>query len=100
VARADRLDCTRRHTWETFAIADLSVSSSSTDYRAVSADPQVKAVCNTMTLALVAGAEVSGWRIDVLPPTADAVRGGDRSFRCVAGKTDNGLVGPQIGRSP
>ena len=100
VARAGRLNCSARHTWETFAMADLPGAQSTVDHRSVSSDRQVLAVCSPATLALVAGFSAIDWRIEVLPPTPEAIRAGDRAYRCLAGRGPGALTGPTLGHAP
>ncbi|NNJ63251.1 MAG: protein kinase [Dactylosporangium sp.] len=95
-ASAKRLDCAARHTWEVFAVGELPAAAMSADHRVVASNPQVKEVCSMTTLALVAGFGALNWRTEVLPPTADAWRAGDRTYRCLAGQGTNALVGPGL----
>ncbi len=96
VARAGRLDCAARHTWEVFAVAELPAEVTTAAYAAVSENPQVRAVCSTTTLMSVARFRAAGWRTDVLPPAPQALRSGDRAYRCLAGRGRDVLVGPQV----
>lgn len=89
--------CTGRHTWETFAIGDLPSELITADHSTLRADPAIRAVCNeqvfrTVTLVL----DTRDWEFEVLPPDAEALRDGDRTFRCLAGKGPGRLYGPTL----
>ena len=96
-ASADRVSCGGRHTWESYALGDLPAAATPDDYQVVKAEPVVRLVCGTdtftQTTGLVAGTE---WRFEVLPPTPEAVAGGERTYRCLAGKGAGALAGPTL----
>ncbi|MFF3852106.1 serine/threonine-protein kinase [Micromonospora sp. NPDC002575] len=95
-ARADapRLPCDGRHTWEAYAEGELPAALTDAPHDEVTADPQVRQVCNPVTFRLTSGiAYTSGWRLEVLPPAAD---GPDRTFRCLAGRGVDGLYEPTL----
>jgi tRNA A-37 threonylcarbamoyl transferase component Bud32 len=90
---ASPVDCAKPHTWEVFAVGDLPRSERRTDYRSVRENPAVQDICNQYGLVtLVPLGELGTWKVDVLPPTGHA-----RSYRCLAGKGPDQLVGPQLG---
>ena len=99
VARAGKLACSARHTWEVFALGELPAEVDKVELRAVTGNTQVQQVCSQVTLAMVSTFAVIGWRTTVLPPTAEAVRSGDRTYRCLAGKSGKTFVGPQISKA-
>ncbi|MFC4109804.1 serine/threonine-protein kinase [Micromonospora zhanjiangensis] len=98
-ASADRVPCAGRHTWESYALGDLPAATTVDDYQTVKAEPAVRLVCAagtfTQTTGLAAGAE---WKFEVLPPTPEAAAGGERTYRCLAGKGAGALAGPTLGR--
>jgi tRNA A-37 threonylcarbamoyl transferase component Bud32 len=97
-AEAERLSCTGRHTWESYAEGDLPLGVDATDHRAVREDPTVRGICNTnvfrLTTTLI---ETDDWRFEVLPPLKSGAAGpASRTFRCLAGKGVNQLAGPTL----
>jgi tRNA A-37 threonylcarbamoyl transferase component Bud32 len=88
VAQARSLPCTKPHTWEVFAIGLLPGDTAATRYPAVKDDQTVARVCNPAVLTLV-DIEARTWQVDVLPPSPEALAGGDRTFRCLAGTGPN-----------
>ncbi len=84
VAHAAATTCDKPHTWEVFALDTLPTSVTSVDYLKIKDNGYVRSSCNDTNLALV-DFEAFSWRIDVLPPSPDAFRSGDRTFRCLAG---------------
>jgi serine/threonine protein kinase len=95
-ARADRVPCAGRHTWESYAVGDLPAEATATDYPVVKADPTVRQVCGEDTFRLVTRMSPNGWKLEVLPPTKEAAAAGDRTFRCLAGRGANELSGPTL----
>lgn len=97
--RAERVPCTGRHTWETYALGDLPDAVPATDHSAVTKDRTVRQVCGeTSFRAVTLLMDAGGWRFEVLPPDAEAVADGDRTYRCVAGKGTDQLTGPTLAR--
>jgi hypothetical protein len=96
-AQAERVPCAGRHTWESYAVGDVPGTLPAADYGAIKADPTVRAICNPNTFLLVTLKTSDGWKLDVLPPTAQAAAEGDRSYRCVAGKGVDQLSAPTLG---
>ncbi|MFC8846456.1 MULTISPECIES: serine/threonine-protein kinase [unclassified Micromonospora] len=93
-AEAPRLPCDGRHTWEAYAEGELPAALADAEHDEVTADPQVRQVCNPVTFRLTSGiAYTSGWRLEVLPPAAD---GPDRTYRCLAGRGVDGLYEPTL----
>ena len=98
-ARAERVPCSGRHTWESYAEGDLPAEVAVTDYEAVKADPTVRQVCAVTTFqSTTLRMAVDGWHFEVLPPPEESLRAGERTFRCLAGKGLNQLTGPTLGR--
>ncbi|MFB9238533.1 serine/threonine-protein kinase [Plantactinospora siamensis] len=97
-AEAQPVACAGRHTWETYALGELPADVDPRDEDAVRAAAGGR-VCTTATFARVTGlASAGGWRFEVLPPDRTAAAAGDRSYRCLAGRGVDGLVGPSLGR--
>lgn len=95
---ADRVSCAGRHTWETYAIGDLPASVTEVDHDTVTADPTVRRLCNTTNLLTTSlMLDLTGWQLEVLPPTRQALAAGDRSFRCLAGRGPDQLDRPTLG---
>nr|MDT0660069.1 protein kinase [Micromonospora sp. DSM 115978] len=97
-ARAERVPCGGRHTWETYAKGDLPAEVDVTEHEAIKADSVVRQICaentfRTTTLLI----DTTGWQFEVLPPTGEALAVGDRVFRCLAGRGVHGLTGPTLG---
>lgn len=97
--RAERVPCAGRHTWETYAEGDLPTTVTVADQVGIKTDPGVRQVCgeNSFHLATL-GMTTTGWDFAVLPPSAESVAAGDRTYRCLAGKGPNGLSGPTLAR--
>ncbi|TDC59125.1 serine/threonine protein kinase [Micromonospora sp. KC207] len=93
-AEAPRLPCDGRHTWEAYAEGELPAALVDAGYDEVTADPQVRKVCNPVTFRLTSGiAYTSGWHLEVLPPEPDSP---DRTYRCLAGRGVDGLYEPTL----
>ncbi|MFD1320830.1 serine/threonine-protein kinase [Micromonospora sonneratiae] len=98
-ARAVQVPCSGRHTWESYAEGDLPAEVVATDHRAVKADPTVRRVCAETTFrSTTLQMTVDGWHFEVLPPPEESMKLGQRTFRCLAGKGTNQLLGPTLGR--
>jgi tRNA A-37 threonylcarbamoyl transferase component Bud32 len=95
VAHAATTACDQPHTWEVFAFDTLPTSVTSVDYLKIKDDGYVRSACNDTNLALV-DFEAFSWRVDVLPPSPDAFRSGDRTFRCLAGPLTGTSVGSKF----
>lgn len=96
-AQAERVPCVGRHTWEAYAEGDLPADVDGTDHEAVKADPVVRQVCSQNTFrSTTSRAVATGWHFEVLPPPAEALAGGDRIFRCLAGRGANQLLHPVL----
>jgi len=101
VAHAASLSCQAPHTWEVFALGKLPASVTAVDYRSVKSNASVQQVCSSLTLGTlptVGLGHAADWQIDVLPPTPEAFRAGDHTYRCLAGKGPNKLTQPQFGK--
>jgi hypothetical protein len=90
--------CDGPHTWEVFALDSLPASVTSVDYLKIKDNGYVRSACNGTNLALV-DFDAFSWRIDVLPPSPDAFRSGDRTFRCLAGPLTGTSVGSKFARA-
>jgi tRNA A-37 threonylcarbamoyl transferase component Bud32 len=81
--------CSGTHTWEAFAVGQLPAGVPSTK---TGHDPQVLEACSRITLLAVAPQTAAQlWQVDVLAPT-----GSSRTYRCLAGRGPNALVGSQL----
>jgi serine/threonine protein kinase len=98
VAHAATMACDGPHTWEVFALDSLPASVTSVDYLKIKDNGYVRSACNGTNLALV-DFDAFSWRIDVLPPSPDAFRSGDRTFRCLAGPLTGTSVGSKFARA-
>jgi serine/threonine protein kinase len=95
--RAEPVDCAGRHTWEAWAVGDLSTTSEAVDRATVANDETVRQVCApTIFTQVTSLMDARAWEFEVLPPAAAAFAGGDRTFRCLAGKGDDALTGPAL----
>ncbi|MFC7550526.1 protein kinase [Plantactinospora sp. GCM10030261] len=98
-AQAERVPCSGRHTWESYAVGDLPAEVDAGNHASVVTEPTVARICAATTFTAVSGQPVvDGWRFEVLPPDRSAVATGDRAYRCLAGKGVDSLVGPTLAR--
>ena len=102
VITATSWPCTKRHTWQTFAIAIMPSESGTVDVNIVQANPTVKALCSIrVLLASRTGAALqvpkSAWRIQVMPPDKADFNAGVRTVRCLAGHGLDELTAAQFG---
>ena len=102
VISARSVPCTRRHTWQTFAIAIMPSGSAAFNVNTVQADPIVRALCSKkVLLASRTGAALqvprSVWEIQVMPPDETAYDHGARTVRCLAGHHLDELTTSQFG---
>jgi hypothetical protein len=95
---AASMPCDRPHAWEVFALDTLPPGVVRTDYRTIKNDVYVRNACSGSTLALV-DLQAFAWHVDVLPPSPDALRAGDRTFRCVAGPVTGRSTGSRFVRA-
>ncbi len=86
------VSCADRHTWEVFAQGVLPDGVNPADDSAVASDPVVRQTCSTARFDRTIGRSESGWTLSVLPPA------GDRTFRCLASRGTDALVGPTLSR--
>jgi eukaryotic-like serine/threonine-protein kinase len=91
-ARAPVTPCDQPHSWEAYALGTLPAGITTTDYQTIKNDAYVRSACNATTLAMV-DFQAYAWHVDMLPPTPDAFRAGDRTFRCVAGPASGTTTG-------
>jgi hypothetical protein len=97
VATAASLPCDQPHTWEAFVVGRLPDGMSRVDYQAVKNTSAYRLLCNPGTISvLVKGTDPGSWSVDVLPPSPQAYRNGERAFRCLAGKGHNRLTRAQF----
>jgi len=95
---APRASCGASHTWETFLLGDLPAEVTSVDINTVKANQLVSVYCTPLNLTVaLKGASVEGWTVEVLPPTPAAFAGGNREFRCIAGRGKGALNRPYFG---
>jgi serine/threonine protein kinase len=90
--------CGGRHTWEVFAYADLRAGTTVSDPQAGARSPEIREVCDSTNLFVLDRISPLGWTVDVLAPTADELRAGNRTYRCLAGKGANALNGQTLTR--
>jgi serine/threonine protein kinase len=88
---AVKRDCNERHTWEVFALGELPADTPSTGVRTAA-----ERVCNFTTLTTLGGFDKATWRIEVLGPTADELRAGNRTYRCLGGNPGKQFTSPQM----
>jgi hypothetical protein len=98
VSTAEPVECAGRHTWEAYAVGDLPVGATAEDLPTVRDHRAVRRLCNETVFRSVTLRLDRGWRLAVLPPTADALADGDRTYRCLAGMGDGRLTGPTLAR--
>jgi len=92
-ARAAKVSCDGKHSWEVFAVGTLPAGIAPADRDAVTTSPAVQQVCSFQTFRATTSLAASGWALSVLPPT-----GRDRTFRCLAGRGADALTGPVLAR--
>jgi serine/threonine protein kinase len=98
-ARASRVSCAGRHTWESYAEGDLPAEVDAANHGAVRDDPTVGQICTPRIFQLTTGLlSVEDWNFEVLPPSPEGTETMDRTFRCLAGRGLHGLVGPVLTR--
>jgi hypothetical protein len=88
---AVKRDCNDRHTWEVFALGELPPDTPSAGIRTAA-----ERVCNFTTLTTIGGFDKATWRIEVLGPTADELRAGKRTYRCLGGNPNKPFTSPQM----
>jgi hypothetical protein len=91
-----KVPCDQPHAWEVWALEPLPANVTSVDYQTVSSNPTVRNACSVLLLYSV-NSDVFGWQVDVLPPTADAFKAGDRTVRCLAGPSGGRSTGAKFG---
>jgi hypothetical protein len=84
VARASTVACTEPHLWEAFATAQLPTGLDTASHTAIKQNAQVRQVCSTANARLLNTEQA--WQVEVLPPSRDQVKAGDRTYRCLAGR--------------
>lgn len=95
--RAERVPCERRHTWEVYALGEIPATV--TDPATLASLPEVREVCGEKTFRLVTlGMSVTGWEFTVLAPDPNGDRNSRHTYRCLAGRGPNGLIGPTLTR--
>ena len=95
VASAESVSCTGRHTWEVFALGELSATA---DPRKAESDDGVRELCSEGSFRVISLRLEKGWRFEVLPPSREAFDSGDRTYRCLAGRGNDELEGPTLTR--
>jgi serine/threonine protein kinase len=84
VAQAPAVACTEPHLWEVFATSALPEGLDTATHTTVKQNAVVRQVCSA-TNAKALNTE-QNWQVEVLPPTREQVRAGNRTYRCLAGK--------------
>ncbi|MFJ6196114.1 serine/threonine-protein kinase [Micromonospora sp. NPDC092111] len=93
-AEAAQVSCEGRHTWETYVEGQLPTALTGAGHAAISTDLTVRSVCNSRTFRLTSGIDyTNGWHLEVLPPGDPDL---DRTYRCLAGRGVDALVGPTL----
>ena len=97
--RGEQVSCAGRHTWEAFAEGSVPDAIAEPDHDTLAADPAVRELCGRSTFtAATLLMNADGWTFDVLPPDADSLAAGDRTYRCLAGRGPDALDGPTLSR--
>jgi hypothetical protein len=91
------LACTEQHVFEVFAMALLPPEVKTADAPAIRRNASVRNACAPGNAALLDVAALN-WRTDVLPPTPDAFRAGNRWFKCLAGPPHGAVTGSRFVR--
>jgi hypothetical protein len=90
VARAPSVACTEPHLWEAFATATLPDGLDTASHQAIKQNAQVRQVCSTANARSLNTEQA--WQVEVLPPSREQVRAGDRTYRCLAGRPPTKLT--------
>ena len=95
-AAAQDTGCDGEHEWEAYAQGDLPENVTSPAYKDVTSVEVVKNACRGKEVLkqIVGVTDLETWISDVLPPSAQAFQGGDRTFYCIARKQDQTMTGP------
>jgi hypothetical protein len=83
-ARAPVVECTEPHLWEVFATASLPAGLDTASHNAIKQNAAVRQVCSATNAKALSTEQ--NWQVEVLPPTRDQIRAGNRTYRCLAGK--------------
>jgi hypothetical protein len=90
VARASAVACAEPHVWEAFATAQLPDGLDTASHTAIKQNAQVRQVCSTANARLLNTEQA--WQVEVLPPTREQVKAGERTYRCLAGRPPTKLT--------
>jgi hypothetical protein len=90
VARAPSVACTEPHLWEAFATATLPDGLDTASHQAIKQNAVVRQVCSTANARSLNTEQA--WQVEVLPPTREQVKAGDRTLRCLAGRPPTKLT--------
>ncbi|WP_239161026.1 serine/threonine-protein kinase [Virgisporangium ochraceum] len=96
VARAPAVACVEPHVWEVFATASLPQGLDTASHSAIKQNAEVRQVCSTANAKAINPQQ--NWQIEVLPPSRDQVRAGDRTYRCLAGNPPTKLRDSRFAR--
>jgi hypothetical protein len=101
-ATARSIGCTRKHTWQTFAVLLMPDRLTDADQQRAADDPTIAAVCRdaVLTVSLDAAGRTlpaDGWSADVLAPSQRDFDAGSRVLRCVGGQGLDALRTPVFG---
>ena len=99
LATRREVPCSQPHSWETFALGELPPDVKVTDLATIGTHPTVLTVCSPAHIQVFRLGELD-WLVRVVPPTAEKLRGGERTFRCVAGKRSQPVTGAMFTPSP
>jgi eukaryotic-like serine/threonine-protein kinase len=94
VATARTVACADPHLWEVFAIGQLPEALVGARQAQIKQNDQVRRICNA-TNARNLDSEAT-WQVEVLPPSPDEIRSGDRAYRCLAGRPPAKLTGSRF----
>jgi hypothetical protein len=83
VVRAPEVACTEPHLWEVFATARLPDGLDTASHNTIKQNAQVRQVCSAANAKSLDPRQ--SWQVEVLPPSRDQVRAGNRTYRCLAG---------------
>jgi tRNA A-37 threonylcarbamoyl transferase component Bud32 len=90
VAKATAVACTEPHLWEAFATAQLPDGLDTASHTTVKQNALVRQVCSTANARSLNTEQA--WQVEVLPPTREQVKAGDRTVRCLAGRPPTKLT--------
>ncbi|MGH8795023.1 MAG: hypothetical protein ACRDXX_20575, partial [Stackebrandtia sp.] len=103
MAAAKEISCEQEHRWEAYAKGQLPADVEDATYLSVRQTDIVKETCLSDRaggpLESIVGASVDQWSSDVLPPSKEDFEADDRTFFCVAERSDGPSTGSAFGPS-